>query len=62
MLSLDMCVLLQVHTLMLMFLCCRMPCSRSSLFLLGALADAVGGLRSGSLRLGGSIGGQQRQQ
>lgn len=38
-------------TLMLMFLYCRMPCSRSSLFLLGALAAAVGGLRGGKARL-----------
>jgi hypothetical protein len=33
--------------LMLMLRYSRMPCSRSSLFLLGALADATGGLRGG---------------
>jgi hypothetical protein len=48
-------------TLMLMFLCCSMPCSRSSLFLFGALADAVGGLRSGSLRLRRGGGGRRRR-
>jgi len=46
-----------VRTLMWMFLYCRMPCSRSSLVLLGALEAELGGLRGGMARLG-----QHRQQ